>query len=281
MVNGTDRRVAFFHIPKTGTSLGNMIAHYVNTSLPAEAVIPNCAKEACSHVESNGQGQLEFQYRYPSEVWFNNCLWIKDGRGPDRKDWFSHKELEEKPYEEFKGRFVGLFRDPKQRAISSFYSFTKSREEQYKIFSKEKWARLIEGTATKMLAGQDFPIETEPLSSGRSYIKPNLELAISRLSGFMFIGLVEHFALSVCLFHKITDTKCATHDVDNMRKSNKKTGKFWDESELNGYVDPYDTALYLEAKKMFWNSVTDHNLTAWKCKSMCPWMNLNAFDIPR
>lgn len=279
MHNGESRRVAFFHVPKTGTSLGNMIAHYVNASLPEGAVVPDCTKEQCTHAELDSQGQLEFQYRYPVDVWFRDCLWMKDGHGPDKKDWFSHHEVSKEDFAAFKGRFVGLFRRPDQRALSSFHSFKTQRIEQYRIYSEDKWAKLIEGTATKMLAGQEFPIEVQPFASSRSYIKPKLDLALSRLNeGFMFVGLLERYALSVCLFHTITESKCLRHDVDNMRKNDLRgDDDEWDTSVLNGYTDPYDTVLYKAARDRFWKDVNDFKLTADHCQSLCPWMEKSAF----
>jgi len=269
-VDGESRRVAFVHIPKTGTSLGTLIAHYTNTSLPEDASIPDCKKEACPHVDQKSLGQLEFQYRYPTDKWFKDCFWMKDGHGPDGTDWLSHSPIYEDAYQSFKGRFVGFFREPKQRSLSSFYSFERTRLETYGISLEETWARLIEGTAVKLLAGQQFPIEAGATVEEGTVVVPNLKLALSRLDGFMIAGLVEHYELSVCLFHAITGSKWGAHDTENMRKRRARTSEKWDETGLNGYVDPYDTPLYSEVKRRFWLKIDEHGLTKQKCNSLCP-----------
>jgi len=278
MVDGETRRVAFFHIPKTGTSLGTVIAHYVNPSLPDEAAVPDCTRETCSHVPSNSMGQLEFQYRYPIKKWFKDCLWEKAGDGPDSIDWFNHNKVSAEVYDDFTGRFVGMFRDPKQRALSSFHSFAKMRVELYGIEKEKDWARLIEGTAVKMLAGQQFPLEALPGTKVTYNSVPDLKLALSRLDGFLVAGLVEHYELSVCLFHAVTGTKWGSHDVDNMRSLKKVRGSDeWDETRLKGYEDPFDTPLYLEVEKRFWLAVDSHHLTAEKCHKLCPGIDSSDF----
>jgi hypothetical protein len=276
-VDGESRKIAFFHIPKTGTSLGTLIAHYINSSLPANAVIPNCQYEVCPHVTQPSLGQLEFQTRWRANIWFKNCFWMKPGHGPDGTDWLSHSQIPNDAYQMFEGRFVGLFRNPKQRALSSFYSFEHYRLKKYGIRSKEKWARLIEGTAVKMLAGQQFPIEAQATVDEGTVIVPNLEKAISRLDGFMFAGLVEHYELSVCLFHAITRTEWGPHDTENMRQRRLRPSEKWDETDLHGYFDPYDTPLYWEVQKRFWAALVAHGLTAEKCNSLCPGIDKSEF----
>lgn len=267
---GETRRVAFFHIPKTGTSLGTLIAHYTNPSLPESAAIPNCQTEVCTHVSQACLGQLEFQFRYPTQKWFKDCLWLKPGHGPDGTDWMSHSPITDDAYRSFEGRFVGFFRDPKQRALSSFYSFEHTRLETYGIRNEEKWARLIEGTAVKMLAGQQFPIEAGATVEDGTITVPNLELAMARLDGFMLTGLVEHYELSVCLFHAITGSKWGSHDTENMRQRRSRESEKWDEKGLKGYVDPYDTPIYGEVKRRFWRAIHERGLTRAKCHSLCP-----------
>jgi len=268
-VDGQSRRVAWVHIPKTGTSLGTMIAHYANPSLPTSAAIPDCQHEVCTHVSEKNLGQIEFQYRYPTQRWFKDCFWMKGGNGPDRTDWMSHKPITDETYQSFEGRFIGFFRNPRQRALSSFYSFEDIRLDHYGITSEEKWARLIEGTATKMLAGQQFPIEVSGKPNDEEMV-PDLKLAISRLDGFMMIGLVEHYELSVCLFHWMTGSAWGAHDAENMRQRRARIDEEWDETGLNGFVDRYDARLYIEAKKRFWNAIHEHGLTNQKCHSLCP-----------
>eukprot|EP00927_Polykrikos_kofoidii_P013073 TRINITY_DN1568_c0_g1_i1.p1 TRINITY_DN1568_c0_g1~~TRINITY_DN1568_c0_g1_i1.p1 ORF type:complete len:352 (-),score=40.85 TRINITY_DN1568_c0_g1_i1:217-1206(-) len=278
VVDGQTKRIAFFHIPKTGTSFGSVIAHYVNSSLPDDAAVPDCEHVTCTHVSDGGWGQIEFQYRYPTDTWFKDCMWEKPGHGPNNVDWFAHSRVTTRVYDDFKGRFVGMFRNPKQRALSSFNGFVHMRVELYGIETEHDWAVRIEGTAVKMLAGQEYPLEARPdKKMEQTAIVPNVKLALSRLDGFLFAGLVEQYGLSVCLFHVVTGTKWGSHDVDNMRRLNKSGGDKWDESVLSGYTDPYDTPLYLEVQKRFWLAVEQYQLSAEKCQQLYPEMDHSDF----
>eukprot|EP00927_Polykrikos_kofoidii_P042501 TRINITY_DN364_c0_g1_i1.p1 TRINITY_DN364_c0_g1~~TRINITY_DN364_c0_g1_i1.p1 ORF type:complete len:320 (-),score=29.49 TRINITY_DN364_c0_g1_i1:142-1101(-) len=280
IVDGKPRRIAWLHIPKTGSSLGNLISRYLRPDLPADAVVPLCEIETCEHIDKPNENNIEFQYRYEYNTWFRDCVWLKSGTGPDNTDWFGHSRLLNSAWESWKGSFVGMFRDPSQRALSSWDSFAGAFVPTLgRKLSKEEWARRIEGTATKMLAGQEFPLEASFGRSNRSLLLPDLELALSRFEGFLFVGLVEHWALSVCLFHKITDSACNPHDLDNTRKDgNRGTNASWDISELNDYVDPYDTKLYLAATDRFWRDVRKHELTTEVCQQACPWFDPQSFD---
>eukprot|EP00927_Polykrikos_kofoidii_P085674 TRINITY_DN9380_c0_g2_i1.p1 TRINITY_DN9380_c0_g2~~TRINITY_DN9380_c0_g2_i1.p1 ORF type:complete len:365 (+),score=36.72 TRINITY_DN9380_c0_g2_i1:71-1096(+) len=273
LVKGKSKKIAFFHVPKTGTSLGNMIVHYVNISLPTDAYIPDCREEECPHAAKQGEGHIEFQHRYNLDYWFKGCFWEKEGNGPRGTDWFGHNRITDEAYDMFNGRFVGLFRDPKQRAISSYHSFADWTVKEHGIQTEEEWARFIEGAAVKMLAGQEFPLEVAFSRKCASTLTPHLDVAIQRLDGFLLAGLMEHFELSVCLFHAKTGGKCSEHDIDNMRANAKRHGENYDESVLNGYVDPYDTPLYLEVQKRFWLAVQNNNLTPEKCSNLCPFID--------
>eukprot|EP00927_Polykrikos_kofoidii_P042502 TRINITY_DN364_c0_g2_i1.p1 TRINITY_DN364_c0_g2~~TRINITY_DN364_c0_g2_i1.p1 ORF type:complete len:326 (-),score=32.13 TRINITY_DN364_c0_g2_i1:205-1182(-) len=278
IVDGKPRRIAWFHIPKTGSSLGNLISHYLRPDFPADAVVPQCEKETCEHVDKPSDSNREFQYRYDSNTWFHDCLWLKPGHGPNNTDWFAHASLSTLAWKSWKGSFVGMFRDPSQRALSSWDSFAGAFAPILgRSLSKEEWARRIEGTATKMLAGQEFPMEASLARSNKSLIVPNLELALSRFEGFLFVGLVEHWALSVCLFHRITKSACNPHDIENTREDGNRGGKPWNTSELNDYVDPYDTKLYLAATDRFWRDVRKHGLTTKVCQQTCPWFDPQMF----
>eukprot|EP00927_Polykrikos_kofoidii_P042500 TRINITY_DN3649_c0_g1_i1.p1 TRINITY_DN3649_c0_g1~~TRINITY_DN3649_c0_g1_i1.p1 ORF type:complete len:327 (+),score=39.81 TRINITY_DN3649_c0_g1_i1:88-1068(+) len=280
VVDGKPRRIAWLHAPKTGSSLGNLIAHYLRPDLPEDAIVPDCNEEVCEHVDEPFMNDIEFQYRYPAKTWFRNCLWCKGGNGPMGYDWFAHHQIGGHEWNDWEGSFVGMFRDPAQRALSSWDSFAKVFEPTLgKLLSKEQWARRIEGTVTKMLAGQEFPLEAHFGRSKESGVVPDVELALSRLDGFLFVGLVEHWALSVCLFHRITGSACKPHDMDNCRKDgNRDSRDSWATSELNGFVDRYDTKIYEAVKQRFWRDVESYQLTKESCHNTCTWFGADIFS---
>merc|ERR1740130_1700859 len=83
-----------------------------------------------------------------------------------------------------------------------------------------------------------------------------VELALWRLSdGFAFVGLTEEWALSVCLFHAMFGGDCHEREFLNVRPGVKHADhENYDASVLEGWVDPYDGALYAHTAKTFWEN---------------------------
>jgi hypothetical protein len=281
IVDGKSRRIAWLHIPKTGSSFANSIARYLRPDFPEDALVPDCRKDKCEHTDNPSEGNVEFQYLYPTSTWFPDCVWLKDGHGPNNLDWFAHHQLHKSFWLEWQGSFVGIFREPAQRAISSWNDFAQVAEQGLgKVLNQEQWARHIEGTATKMLAGQEFPIEVQFYHRNESLVVPDVEMAISRLSGFLFVGVMKHWGLSMCLFHTITASTCSRQEMSNSRKNgNRGVEEEWSVSELNGYVDPYDNKLYQAVTDRFWKDVREQNLTKEKCHRTCPSFDPDSFDL--
>merc|ERR1719156_455886 len=69
------RTVAWFHVPKCGTSFGTTLAHYANSSIPLEARIPDARDPKCGNFEGRC-----FLKEYPIDQYFNGLLWEKKGK---------------------------------------------------------------------------------------------------------------------------------------------------------------------------------------------------------
>merc|ERR1719487_1333156 len=125
------------------------------------------------------------------------------------------------------------------------------------------------------LAGQlrgDSTAKSDPEEHKSLGLTPDLPTALGRLSAFKFIGLTDQYDLSVCLFHAKFGGACKQEEFHNMRPSNHSNDARtdYDEDRLHGYVDPYDTPLYLEAEKRFWNDVQKYNVGPAECQRICP-----------
>merc|ERR1719401_3137237 len=77
----TTNRVAWLHIPKCGVSLGNLLAHYANFSLPPVAAIEPSGK-VCGGREKSVA--LKFSARWKNDLDFKNLFW----KG---KAWAGHR----------------------------------------------------------------------------------------------------------------------------------------------------------------------------------------------
>ena len=275
--------LAWLHIPKTGSSLATALFHHANRSLPISARLPTCTsdgtmlkaeifrqlrqKTTCKNVLrygkmtqlcrnaslercQGGQAELSFFKRFPLEKYFRCSFWEHaDG------NFGSHIGIDDTSYRRHEGRFVGMFRSPKPRVVSSYLWFRSSWPEQWRP-NASGYARRVIGTSAKMLAGQADGLSCgstfapnmpstkaasnldniasrggsggggassrrlpQPIACDGSVV-PNVRLALHRLRrGFAFVGLTEEWALSICLFHAALGGACHAVEFENARPS--------------------------------------------------------------
>uniref|UniRef100_A0A7S0A8L4 Uncharacterized protein n=1 Tax=Pyrodinium bahamense TaxID=73915 RepID=A0A7S0A8L4_9DINO len=250
-------RVAWLHIPKCGTSFGTSLFHCANVSLPEEAHIP---------AQGTVEGYLvpSFLTQYPLDLWFQGRFWTKGGNVG------SHTEIKEDVWRSFKGHFFAMFRKPSARAYSSWKFFGGTHCTRQGIYSAN-YAQRILGLATKMVAGQANGRDCSRCDTPCEKLQPDVDLALSRLGGFRFVGLTEEWALSVCLFHAMTGSECFPSEFLNVRPTHySKSAEPDDEKRFfDGYHDPYDEALYERASAIFWANVAKHNVTRERCRHTC------------
>eukprot|EP00438_Fugacium_kawagutii_P006006 Skav200018 [mRNA] locus=scaffold2535:90566:91705:+ [translate_table: standard] len=295
-------RIAWFHVMKCGTSLGTTLPHFANSSLPEMAHIPSCSgtvadpvEDACPHKSDDPsitKGGEFFGWKYPIEEWFPEVFWTY----PDPS---SHRPILEEDDQMWKGRFVGLFRDPTARVASAYNDFV-ARDPALANNSAEglqTFSALARGAVTQMLSGvfhanpiwcefhfhqwlsQDNQCQSEACTRCVNELpSPEaLDLAMERLHHFAFVGLTDFFDLSVCLFHHMFGGQCHPVEFTNMRQDTYKAN-YSAMLESHGYNDPYDGKIFGKASNIFWSNVAKYNVTPESCRQMCP--NSNAtFDF--
>jgi len=247
-------RIAWLHIPKCGTSFGTSLFHCANASLPEGAHIP---------VEGTVKRSLVplFLREYPLSTWFRGRFWEKGGNVGE------HTEITDSAWRRFNGHFFGMFRRPSARMYSSWRYFG-GQEQGVDV---ARYAQRIVGQATKMVAGQASGLDCSTPGSRCKELRPDVDLALSRLGGFKFIGLTEEWALSVCLFHAMTGSECLPSEFLNVRPTKDSEGARAEDEKrfFDSYHDPYDEALYERASAIFWASVAKHNVTRESCRRTC------------
>merc|ERR1719291_942724 len=111
-------------------------------------------------------------------------------------------------------------------------------------------------------------------AAGANEIKPapDIKLALERLQkGFMYVGLMEEYDLSVCLFHAMYGGECLQVEFQNMRPGHYHTTPRQDEvkAALQGYSDHIDGRLYRKASSIFWENVKKYNVGRSMCRKLC------------
>jgi len=95
-----------------------------------------------------------------------------------------------------------------------------------------------------VMGGEESSPELDPAPPTQAEV----DLAKERLrTGFPFLGLAEEWELSMCLLHTTFGAPCSAADfASRPDEISASLG-----SQLEGFSDPYDDALYAEAKMIF------------------------------
>ena len=158
---------------------------------------------------------------------------------------------------------VTLLRQPAQRVISGFHDKFHSFPERGQEPNITVYARALAGCSVRMLVRGSSPCGHSPPPS-----EAEVHHAKTILSAFQFVGLVEEWELTVCLWHaRFGPTSCHFSEFLNQRPGdgNETTAPWYDVSVLEGFDDQYDGPLYEHAYTLFWDDVKRHHLTRTQC----------------
>jgi hypothetical protein len=182
-------------------------------------------------------------------------------------NWGDHTAINPMAARQFRGDFMGIFRKPSARVHSAWNHFAK--EEQ-----PGSYAAKTQGGITKMLAGQEYgldciwdkwPCQGEWFKWG--YVLPNTATALHNLEGFKFVGLQEHYDLTICLFHAMFGGECLPVEFANMRPGTYTNATTANPFEM--WPDPFDEAIYAKVKDMFWKNIRAFNVKRSTCAKTC------------
>jgi hypothetical protein len=221
-----------------------------------------------------GTDERSFMRRFPYRQWFwdDGPIFWKSSEG----NFGNHYGIDDASFTMFRGRFVGLFRNPALRAASAYAHFAEAIDAKGTLVSEREYAIRIRGSQTTQLAGQAFGLTCIWLNhnhDGRNhcrYHKPDIVKAIHRLiTGFAFVGLTELYDLSVCLFHAMFGGRCLPVEFTNTRPARDQAllpGSF---TAWGGMVDGYDWRLYSEATRIFFERLQQYGVNEAKCLALC------------
>jgi len=251
-------RIAWHHIPKCGTSFGNTLVHWASPRLPENISI--------------GTDERAFMQPQSVKDWFwddGPIFWMKDG------NFGNHHSITDAAFAAYRGKFAGIFRNPALRAQSAHSHFERGNE------NLTAYATRIRGSSTKMLAGQGYGLEClllptrfghSPKFGCHAAVKPDVEKALSRLLGFAFVGVMELYDLSVCLFHAMYGGRCLPVEFANTRpgalhEAEVPTAAF---TAWGGVVDGSDWVIYSAVLQRFFRDLQLYSIGEATCAKLCP-----------
>lgn len=239
-------KLAWLHVPKAGTSFANVLVTWGCPSLPDDAVVDESY--------SNEWGMFVPKFL---QVHRGQCA---SGLALAGSGHIPIAQGSSNAWEAHRGQFVAMFRQPEQRTLSGF------NHDRHDIVNKSLdlhgYATEIEGCSVRMMNGFycGQPVRVTDAMTDR---------AIERLEqGFAFVGLVEQWSLSVCLFHKMFGGSCHPREFHDVRPGKNHSAQY-NTSGLKNFSDVYDGRIYKRARDIFNANLIKHNVSEASCRDTC------------
>jgi len=246
----------WLHIPKCGTSSANTVMHMPN-------MCPGLG-------ENLSIGDEQFGKCFENTLQKNCLRWCDQRLIHCNWPIQSHQFLSDEKYEEYKGKFVALLRQPEQRLLSSY-------NDDGDLFRAEPFISICAENRTpeRILSLDEFKSKCAHWATGQivGHLPATLAdvpVALQRLrEGFAFVGLQEEWDLSVCLFHTKFGGPCRNLEFLDTRPSDRATGNTseYDTSILNGWVDEIDGPVYTEAQRLFYDDLKRYGVSHETCQA--------------
>eukprot|EP01039_Chlorochromonas_danica_P005027 gene5029-5519_t len=260
------KQLRWVHIPKTGSSFCLTLQH-----LCCQTQFENLTQDITMEMLIDNE-LIEPNHRTFGVELAYGCARFHRGKETTCQVGGPHTPLQLSESSQNR-QYVGFFRDPQRRVISSFLDSVHHEgmppedfialQHQLNNISNSHQSSLkrlvakaqlyashpdVIGCQVKMLNGYEC---SSPLFKNQPFNHTAMEVAIKRLQEFYFIGLTEHFGKSVELFHVMMKRGTVPYPVElyAARTSRK------DYTEILrrhlAVEDPYDSLLYMEAKNIF------------------------------
>lgn len=202
-----------------------------------------------------------------------SCKWAKT------RSHANHQNIPENADDLLLSQVVTVLRHPSHRLLSAYYWIKKDpgcctgdwgwASEVFKPVRKS----ITQGVAPKTAIGKFLGCETNMITgqagcmAGEDIPKERIQEAKRRLSKFLFVGLLERWDLSICLYNYITTgtRHIHAHQLYNSRptKGKGKNYTHYDISEVP--PDRADNEVYAAAVRRFEADCAKHKITQASC----------------
>lgn len=248
------RNIQWLHFPKAGTSFISTIWNYACTKrAPLDLAVSPRASPGCERCYD-----FALMDRYPADEYCEEGYLSRNFSTQHDPMTASTAKLE-------KWQVIGMFRRPSQRLISAFHDSCHASgmaKDQAASLLKECgkqgqdsaacYARFpgIAGCMSRMLTG-GFCAETQGNQSNFDGGKARLPDALAMVKEMAFVGLTEYWDLSICLFQRMFGGTVNIAQLVDFHEGASHVDELYDESQLLGFVDEVDEAIYRAAHERF------------------------------
>jgi len=246
--------LAWLHVPKAGSSLGNTIIHTsgLSLNLPMNCVINSTT--FCPDCDDFNGGMLgNFKSVYHPE------------NAPTLFKWGNHQGVGTGFDEHYKGHGVMMIRQPEQRLISSWnhdlHDFVWGSDYPVPTTVLE-YAQTVQGCTVRMLTrdGGDEVCGAMPVPTLNE-----MNEAKRRMDSFIFVGITDQWDLSVCLWRAMFGGPCSGSDFANSRVGVSNSSEY-STASLEGWTDEYDGPLYNHALELFDATLNQYHISESSCQ---------------
>jgi len=244
--------LVWLHIPKCGTSFINTLLHQPGTcpGLPEDLVV-----DGERPLDILGELYPDLEPYCPGSFLNGSAVGFHFGLGAD--------------YESFKGKLMVFLRNPEQRLISSYHHDQHDWPFATPAGSLLEYARVVQGCAVRMFTRSGKWLENAPNVCGGPEPVTAEEVSEARRrlwDGFVFVGLTDHWNLSICLFHTMFGGQCRDTDFQNNRPGREDdTVKYDAASDLGSFVDEADGELFASGRALFMQRLREFGVSPETC----------------
>lgn len=269
------RPLAWVHTPKCGTG-------FMTTLYGHPGICPSLPDGAIQEAPTESSPLVTWSFpdtvlltRYPENIFCRGSV-STDYTMWDYSKW--HVGIGSPLYESNAGHIVTIMRQPEQRVISSYRDHLHEWSGLGAPKDMRTYAEETRGCQVKMLTRSTsvraLRHDYNTCADRAPPTEAEVDLAVRRLrEGVAFIGLMEQWDLSVCLFHAKFGSKCADVEFQNYRPGNsgarRSDDDLYDTSELRGFTDEADGRLYHEAVAIFQEDLARFGVSVESCRASC------------
>lgn len=237
----------FLHIPKCGASFLNALIH-----LPG----------VCPEVDLDYRVDEDYLSKSFERDFWHQCPKVCDESKFTCNSAHNTHEGLGVNFETYKGHLVTMLRQPEQRILSAYHD-TRWDHGASRFANASSYAKAVQGLMTCQLMGNK---SVDPMPKCE-VTEADAHAAARRLrEGFVFVGILEEWDLSMCLLHQMLGGPCLYSDFEDDRPSNSSSpDSSYDVTELEGFRDVLDRLVYDEARKIFQEKLVAYNVTAESC----------------
>jgi len=178
--------------------------------------------------------------------------------------------------EKASGSVVTMLRNPEQRILSSYQDNFHDWPGMSPPSNELEFALVNAGCQVRMVVRNETA-DGDMTTACMHDVPTEEEVALARTTlrrNFSFVGILEQYDLSVCLFRVMFGGPCSQIMFSNVHKggtisstSDNTSATLYDTEVLQGFVDQADTALYEEGLQMFHEMLLLYNVSNATCQS--------------